>query len=69
MDVWLPFSPILCIRSEAQTIITQAQGSISDFQLHLHPPHLFPSLSKQACFFLRGELIEKQQFAFDKGAL
>lgn len=51
------------------------RGSIFNFRLHPHPPHLFPSSIKHACLFSEGktrrrwQLIEKQQFAFDKGVL
>lgn len=47
-------------------------GSIFNFNFTPRPPHLLPSSTKQAYLFSEGkmrsrwQLIEKQQFAFDK---
>lgn len=69
---WLPFS--LFDASGLEAITAKAWASISNSQLQCHPPHLPPSLNQASMTFLskmrsRWQLIEKQQFAFDKGVL
>lgn len=74
-DVGLPFSPSDASGLESKPSDTQVWGSISNFRLRLHCPHLLPFLIKQVCLFSEGkmrsrwQLIEKQQFAFHKGVL
>lgn len=73
-DVPLPFSSSDASGLESKPSSQWPRGRIFNFRLHPHPPHLRSSSIKQACLFSEGkrsrwQLIEKQQFAFDKGVL